>query len=189
MRRRLSHLQPDWVARNGDLASHGGSPSNRRCCCHIHRSASMNIIPLALPLFLALLVAAAGTAQGAEPPAVKRCAAQLQSEQARIERDFSRERPPESDRVAFERWARNMHAALNAAGRSAESCERQSQPAMTPERRSTLETCISRVSAKSDEVNRRYSGRTLSREEQAQLRAAQLDLHEQRIACDLASRK
>lgn len=148
----------------------------------------MNIIPLALPLFLALLVAAAGTAQGAEP-AVQRCAAQLQAEQARIERDFSRERPPESDRVAFERWAKNMHAALNAAGRSAESCERQSQPAMTPERRSTLETCIARVSAKSDEVNRRYSGRTLSREEQAQLRAAQLDLHEQRIACDLASRK
>lgn len=149
----------------------------------------MNIIPLALPLSLALLVAAAGTAQGAEPLAVQRCAAQLQSEQARIERDFARERPPESDRVAFERWSKNMHAALNAAGRSAEACERQSQPAMTPERRSTLETCISRVTTKSDEVNRRYSGRTLSREEQAQLRAAQLDLHEQRIACDLASRK
>ncbi|MBA4343345.1 MAG: hypothetical protein C0423_14510 [Methylibium sp.] len=138
---------------------------------------------------LVLVLLAAGTAQGAETQAVQRCAAQLQSEQARIEQAFARERPPESDKVAFQRWARNLHAALNAAGRSAESCERQSQPAMATDRRSALEACISRVTAKSDEVNRRYAGRTLSREEQAQLRAAQLDLHEQRITCDVASRR
>lgn len=155
----------------------------------------MNIIlpalarALSIGRALALAVLAAGTAQSAEAQAAQRCAAQLQFEQARIERDFSRERPPQSDRVAFERWSKNMHAALNAAGRSAEDCERQSQPALAPDRRSTLEACIARVTAKSDEVSRRYAGRTLSREEQSQVRAAQLDLHEQRIACDLASRR
>lgn len=142
-----------------------------------------------LTILTLLLLLAAGTTHGAEPTAVQRCAAQLQAEQARIERDFTRDRPPQSDKVAFERWSRNLHAALNAAGKAAESCERQSHPALTPERRTTLEACISRVSAKSEEVNRRFAGRTLSRDEQARLRAEQLELHDQRIACDLASRR
>lgn len=139
-------------------------------------------------LTLSLLLAAAST-HGAEPKAAQRCVAQLQAEQARIERDFTRDRPPQTDKVAFERWARNLHAALNAAGKAAESCERQSQPALTPERRSTLEACIFRVSAKSEELNRRYAGRNLSRDEQSKLRAEQLELHDQRIACDLASKR
>jgi hypothetical protein len=139
-----------------------------------------------LPLLLSL---AAGPAHSAEPKPGSRCAAQLQAEQARIERDFARERPARTDKEAFDRWARNMHVALEAAGRAAESCERQSQPALTPDRRSALETCISRVAAKTEELNRRYAGRTLSREEQSKQRAELLELHDQRIACDLASRR
>ena len=142
-----------------------------------------------LTLLLLLLLLATGLTQAAEPKAAQRCAVQLQAEQARIERDFTRERPPEADKTAMERWAKNLQAALNAAGRAAESCERQSQPVLPPERRSALETCIARVSAKSEEVSRRYSGRTLSREEQAKQRAEQQDLHDQRIACDLASKR
>ena len=103
--------------------------------------------------------------------------------------ELARRRPPEADKTAMERWAKNLQAALNAAGRAAESCERQSQPVLPPERRSALETCIARVSAKSEEVSRRYSRRTLSREEQAKQRAEQQDLHDQRIACDLASKR
>jgi len=144
----------------------------------------MQFILLTLSLLLA-----AGVMHGAEPKAAQRCIAQLQAEQARIDRDFNRDRPPEADKVAFERWARNLQVALSAAGRAAESCERQSQPALTSERRSALEACISQVSAKSEEVNRRYAGRTLSRDEQSKLRAEQLELHDQRIACDLASRR
>jgi hypothetical protein len=144
----------------------------------------MQLILLTLSLLFA-----AGATNGAEPKPAQRCIAQLQAEQARIERDFTRDRPSESDKVAFDRWTRNLHAALNAAGKAAESCERQSQPALTPERRSTLEACVSRVSAKSEEVNRRFAGRTLSRDEQSKLRAEQVELHEHRIACDLASRR
>lgn len=132
---------------------------------------------------------AAGAAQGAESAAAQRCIAQLQAEQSRIEQEFRRTRPPETDRVAFERWSKNLHAALDAAGRAAEACERRSQPALTPERLATLEACIARVAAQSAALERRYAGRTLSREEQSQLRAEQLALHEQRIACDLASRR
>lgn len=132
---------------------------------------------------------AAGAVHGAESAAVQRCIDQFQAEQSRIEQAFRRTRPPESDRVAFERWANNLHAAIDAAGRAAEACERRSQPALTPERLAALEACIARVAAQSEALERRYAGRTLSREEQSQLRAEQLALHEQRIACDLASRK
>lgn len=144
----------------------------------------MQLILLMLSLFLV-----GGAVHGAETTAVQRCAAQLQAEQARIERDFVRERPPASDKLAYERWAKNLHAALNAAGRAAESCERQSLPALTPERPSALEACISRVASKSEEVDRRYGGRSLSREDQAKMRAVHQELHDQRIACDLASRR
>jgi hypothetical protein len=139
------------------------------------------------PMLLALLVA--GTAHAAEPKATQRCVVQLQAEQARIERDFARDRPPASDKAASERWAKNLHVALLAAGRTAESCERQGQPALTQDRRTALDACISRVANKLQEVDRRYAGQTLSREEQGRLRAEQQALHEQRIACDLASRK
>ncbi|WP_305717471.1 hypothetical protein [Hydrogenophaga sp.] len=132
---------------------------------------------------------AAGAAHGAESAAVQRCIDQFQAEQNRIEREFRRTRPPETDRAAFERWANNLHAALNAAGRAAEACERRSQPALTPERLTTLEACMAQVAAQSEALERRYAGRTLSREEQSQLRAEQLALHERRIACDLASRR
>jgi Tfp pilus assembly protein PilV len=139
-------------------------------------------------LILALLLMA-GSAHGAELSAEQRCAVQLQAEQMRIERDFARDRPPAGDKVAHERWAKNLHVALNAAGRAAETCERQSKPPMPPERRATLDDCIQRVAAKTEEVSRRYGGRTQSNEEQARQRAELQALHEQRIACDLASRK
>jgi hypothetical protein len=139
------------------------------------------------PMLLALLVA--GTAHAAEPRAAQRCAAQLQAEQARIEREFARDRPAASDKAANDRWAKNLQVALHAAGRTAESCERQSQPAMTQDRRAVLEACISQVDKKLQEVDRRYAGRTLSREEQGGLREEHRALQDQRIACDLASRK
>jgi hypothetical protein len=139
-------------------------------------------------LSLSLLLVA-GSAQGAEPKAQEKCITQLQAEQVRIERDFARDRPPASDKTANERWVKNLHAALTAAGKAAESCERQSKPAMTSTHRSTLEACIAQVGSRSQEVERRYSGRTLSREEQERLRSEHQALHEQRIACDLASRR
>lgn len=138
--------------------------------------------------FVFLLLAVA-LVQSAEVQARPRCAAQLQAEQLRIERDFARDRPPNSDKVAFERWANNMHAALNAAGKQAEACERESTPSLTPDRRKTLETCLAGNSAKTDEVLRKYSGPRPMREEQAKQRAELEELHQQRIACDLASRK
>ncbi len=128
-------------------------------------------------------------AQSSEVHANKRCAAQLQAEQSRIERDFARNRPPQSDKAAYDRWANNMHAALNAAGKEAESCERDSAPSLTPDRRKALDDCLARNSAKTDEVFRKYSSPKPTREEQAKQRAELEELHQQRIACDLASRK
>ncbi|MEQ1742892.1 MAG: hypothetical protein ABL869_10415 [Candidatus Nitrotoga sp.] len=135
-------------------------------------------------LLLALLVV-----QSSEVHANQRCEAQLQAEISRIERDFVRDRPPKSDKVAFDRWANNMHAALNAAGKQAEACERESTPSLTPDRRKTLDNCLARNSAKTDEVLRRYSSLKPTREEQAKQRAELEELHQQRVACDLASRK
>lgn len=144
-------------------------------------------MPLNLLMFVLLVMV--GAAHGAETAAVQRCAAQLQAEQTRIERDFSRDRPPASDKAAYDRWAQNFHAALNAAGRAAESCERQSQPVMTPDRRAALDACLSKAASQLAQVDRQYAGRTPSLEDQAKMRAEYQALHEQRIACDLASRR
>lgn len=138
---------------------------------------------------IAFLLFAAALVQSSEVLANQRCAAQLQAEQLRIERDFARDRPAKSDKVAFERWTNNMHAALNAAGKQAEACERENTPPMSSERRKTLEGCLAKNSAKTDEVLRKYSRPNPTREEQAQQRAELEELHQQRIACDLASRK
>ena len=138
---------------------------------------------------IAFLLFAVALAQSSGAYANQRCAAQLQAEQLRIERDFARDRPPKSDKVAFDRWANNMHAALNAAGKQAEACERESTPSLTPDRRKTLENCLARNSAKTDEVLRKYSSPKPTREEQAKQRGELEELQRQRIACDLASRK
>jgi hypothetical protein len=45
---------------------------------------------------------------------------------------------------------------------------------------------MARVAVQSEALERRYAGRTLSREEQSQLRAEQLALYEQRIASNPA---
>lgn len=142
-----------------------------------------------LPAVTLALLFAAGAAHGQQSKAVQRCADQLQADQTRIQREFVRERPSQADKAAFENWAIRFHAALNAAGRAAEACERASQPALTPERRATLEACIANVSVKSEALERQYAGRNLSFEEQTALRTARLELHDQRIACDLASRR
>ena len=149
---------------------------------HTTHFPAMRTLIASLLLSLALL-------QFSEAHANQRCASQLQAEQARIERDFARDRPPKSDKVASERWANNMHAALNAAGKQAEACERQSTPALTPDRRKTLDDCLARNSAKADEVQRRYASTKPTREEQAKQRADLDEVHQQRIACDLASRR
>ncbi len=144
----------------------------------------MRLIAMTLALFLA-----ASATQGAQSEAVQRCIAQLEADQARIERDFVRERPSRADKVAFDQWATRLHATLEAAGRAAEACERASQPALTPERRAALEACIANVSRKSEALDRQYAGRNLTFEEQTALRAARQELLDQRIACDLASRR
>jgi hypothetical protein len=138
---------------------------------------------------IAFLLFAVALAQSSGVYANQRCAAQLQAEQLRIERDFARDRPPKSDKVAFDRWANNMYAALYAAGEQAEACERESTPSLTPDRLKTLESCLARNSAQTDEVLRKHSSLKPTREEQARHRAELEELHQQRIACDLASRK
>lgn len=140
-------------------------------------------------LLTLLALLGTGAAHAADPHAAQRCLSQLQTDQSRIQRDFVRERPPASDKAAYDRWASSFHAALNAAGKAAEECERKARPALTPERRTTLDTCISQVAGKSQDIDRRYAGRTLSREEQAKMREEYQALHDQRIACDLASRR
>lgn len=135
-------------------------------------------------LLLALVVM-----QFSEVHANQRCEAELQAEISKIERDFIRDRPSKSDKVAFDRWANNMHAALNAAAKQADACERENTPTLTPDRRKTLDNCLARNSAKTDEVVRKYSSPKPTREEQAKQRVELEELHQQRIACDLASRK
>lgn len=148
----------------------------------IHKAHTM---PGLIALFLIAALLLPVSAVQANP----RCAAQLRAEQLRIEREFARDRPEKTDKAATERWAANMHAALQAAGKQAESCQRASAPPVTQGQSKALDNCQAASHAKADEIRRKYANRGSSREEQARERAELEQLQDQRIACDRAVRK
>ncbi len=129
------------------------------------------VFPLAL-----LLLAQAGTAQD-------KCTAQGQAEQLRIEREFSGQRPVRGDKEAELTWSKNLHAALAAAAKRAEDCTRANKPPASPAAAAKIDECLAGVRRRTDELERRYRGRTLTFQEQTTQRGEHERLQDEYMAC------
>ncbi len=126
--------------------------------------------------FLAALLPLAAAAQD-------KCTAQGAAEQDRIVREFSSRPPAKGDKDAELTWSRNLHAALAAAAKRAEDCTRSNRAAVPPAVAAKEQECIAGVSRRTDELNKRYRGRTLSTQEQVTRRSEEDHLLEERMAC------
>lgn len=128
----------------------------------------------------------------ASPPALgadDACLAKGRAEQGRILRAFTRQRPAKGDRAAEIDWARRLEAALSAAAGRADECERMERRAKASTIGVREDTCLARAHREIEALDRRYGGRTLSRQEQAALRAEQERALQARVDCDLATRR
>lgn len=117
------------------------------------------------------------------------CLARLQAEQLRIEREMVAQRPDRSNQEALERWSRKLHAALTAAGKEAEACSLRNRVPLSADARGRLDNCVKRASERIAEVDLRYRGRNLTREEQGQLRTEQQSVLDERMACEQAEQR
>lgn len=113
-----------------------------------------------------------------------RCMARFQAEQARIEREFARQRPAPGDTQAHQAWMARLMAELETAAREAERCEHANQPPWTDADRARLDACLAETQAQFEAMQRRDAGRTLSPAEQAARRAEDEALLQRRRACE-----
>jgi len=109
--------------------------------------------------------------------------ARFQAERVRIEREAAATAPKASDQPAYQRWSANLHAALEAAGREAEACNKRSRPAPTQQELSKLDACLAAASGRLAEAGKRYQGRTLSMDEQRAQRSDEQRALDERDAC------
>ena len=100
-----------------------------------------------------------------------RCAAQFQAEKVRIEREASQNLPPKGDRAAEVIWSKNLHLALELAGKNAERCTRESTPPAAPAVLAKEQECIAGLLRRADELALKYKDRTLTTSEQVAHRA------------------
>jgi hypothetical protein len=126
--------------------------------------------------FLAALIPVAS-------PAQDRCTVQGQADQVRIEREFSGQRPARGDKEAELTWSKNLNAALAAAAKRAEDCSRASKPAVAPAASARVEECLADVRRRTDDLNRRDRGRTLTLQEQTARRSEDERLLDEYMAC------
>jgi len=136
------------------------------------------------PHFIAFCMAAAPLVVEAQD---RQCAARVQVETLRLEREYLKQRPDPSDTAAQQRWQRQLRDALQAVAREAESCRdqariatestrvpvtaqtQQAEPAAKPPAISTS-SCLDQTRILGDELARRYGGRELSPTEQLRLK-------------------
>ncbi|MES2976324.1 MAG: hypothetical protein V4757_22080 [Pseudomonadota bacterium] len=133
-----------------------------------------------------MLAATTQPAFAAEDP---KCMARFDAERGRIEREAAATAPKASDLPAYQRWSANLHAALQAAGREAEACNKRSTPPLSTQERSSLDACLARASGRLAEAEKRYQGRALSMAEQTAQRALQQQALDERDACVKAHRR
>lgn len=134
----------------------------------------------------------------------RQCAARVQVETLRLEREYLKQRPDPSDTAGQQRWQRQLRDALQAVAREAEHCRDQARttaeaakdpvagPATTPGTPNDVparppsfsaSSCLDQTRILGDELSRRYGGRELSPTEQLRLKNEEEKLVAQRQAC------
>ena len=108
---------------------------------------------------------------------------QGQAEQDRIVREFSEKRPTKGDKEAELTWSKNLNAALAAATKRAEDCSRANRSATLPATAAKEQECIAANNRRTDELMKRFDGRTLTQQEQTVRRAEETRLIDERMAC------
>jgi len=111
------------------------------------------------------------------------CTAQGEAEQKRIVQEFSRQVPAKGDKDAELAWSKKLNAALEAAAKRAEDCTRSNRRAIPPATAAKEQECIAGVNRRTDDLDKRYRGRTLSAQEQATRRSEEDRLLEDRMSC------
>lgn len=139
--------------------------------------------PMVFGMVLAVLLPPSANAQD-------RCQAQGKAEQDQILREYSGRPPPQGDKAAQLEWSKRMHAALAASAARAEECSRAARrAAVTPAIAAKEQDCIAASNRRADELQAKYRGKTMSREEQAARRAEEERLLDDRMACSSRARR
>ncbi len=112
-----------------------------------------------------------------------KCTVQGEAEQNRIVREFSSQPPAKGDKDAELTWSKNLNAALAAAAKRAEDCARSSRSATPPAAAAKAQECLAANNRRADEFQKRYTGRTLTPQEQTTRRAEETHLMDERMSC------
>ncbi|MEN9865786.1 MAG: hypothetical protein RL748_1376 [Pseudomonadota bacterium] len=118
-----------------------------------------------------------------------KCTETGKAEQDQIQRDFSRKLPAKGDKQAEAAWAKDLHAALEASAKRAEDCTRASKRAAGPAFMAQEQACAVKASQQADELAKKYRGKTLSAQEQAERRKEEDRLLEERMSCLKGSKR
>lgn len=130
---------------------------------------------LALPILAILLPFTAS--------AKEKCDAQAEAEQNRIMREFSIQAPSKNDQQAYLAWSKSLQTALATAAQRHEDCVRAARAASRPANAAKVDECIAESNRHYHEIQAKYRGRTLTAKEQAEARAEEERLIEERMAC------
>jgi hypothetical protein len=133
----------------------------------------------ALPALLGLLLLA-GAAQAQTNGD---CTREAEDATRRVERDMARQPPSKNDTAAYQRWSQVLHEQLAAVNRRHEDCRRSAERPPSAQAVSKLEACREAALRQSDELRKRYAGRTLSLAEQTAMRNEEIAILDNRQAC------
>lgn len=134
---------------------------------------------LALPALLGLLLLA-GAAQAQTNAA---CIREAEDGTRRVEREMARQAPSKNDTAAYQHWSQTLHEQLAAVNRRYEDCRRSAERPPSPQATNKLEACREAALRQSDDVRKRYAGRTLSFAEQTAMRNEETALLDARQTC------
>lgn len=111
------------------------------------------------------------------------CDARANAEEEAITREFSARSPGKGTGEAQQAWAKDLHFALQAVQQRHEACRKAHMPGPNSPQVQRVMQCIDANNRRSDEVAKRYQGRTMSSQDQAQRRADEQKLLDERMAC------
>lgn len=111
------------------------------------------------------------------------CDARAQAEVDAVTRDFAARSPGKGTGPAQQRWAKELHEALQAVEQRHEACRKASTPAPTAAQTQQRDACLETNRRQFETLDQRYQGRTLSFQEQTQWRTEQQKLLDERNAC------
>ncbi len=120
-----------------------------------------------------------GVAAHAQDP----CQQRYQAEQDRLQRELAAKQPARLPQAQQAQAMQALRDGLAHAAAEAERCQRAARAPAEAARRPALEACLGDVTRRSDALEARWKGRTLSAAEQAQRRAEERELLDARMAC------